>query len=162
RTHGVHAEPTTFGLKLAIWYDEMNRNLGRLEQAREAMRIGKLSGAVGTYANLDPSVEEYVCQQMNLNPANTTTQIIQRDHHAHFVTVLALLASSLEKFATEIRALQKTEILEVEEPFFKGQIGSSAMPHKRNPVTCERICGLSRIIRSHAIVAFENINLWHE
>ena len=162
RTHGVHAEPTTFGLKMAIWYDETSRNLERLEQARESMRIGKLSGAVGTYANVDPSVEEYVCGQLNLKPANVATQIIQRDHHAHFVTVLALVGSSLEKFATEIRALQKTEILEVEEPFFKGQIGSSAMPHKRNPVTCERICGLSRILRAHALVAFENINLWHE
>ena len=126
------------------------------------MRIGKLSGAVGTYANIDPFVEEYVCEQLNLKPANVATQIIQRDHHAQFVLTLALIASSLEKFATEIRALQKTEILEVEEPFFKGQIGSSAMPHKRNPVTCERICGLARIIRAHSIVAFENINLWHE
>ncbi len=162
RTHGVHAEPTTFGLKMAIWYDEMTRNLERLQQARESMRIGKLSGAVGTYANVDPSVEEYVCQQLGLKPANVATQIIQRDHHAHFVAILALIASSLEKFATEIRSLQKTEILEVEEPFFKGQIGSSAMPHKRNPVTCERICGLARIVRAHSIVAFENINLWHE
>ncbi len=162
RTHGVHAEPTTFGLKLAIWYDETNRNLERLIQAREGMRIGKLSGAVGTYANIDPFVEEYVCEQLSLKPANVATQIIQRDHHAQFVMTLGLIASSLEKFATEIRALQKTEILEVEEPFFKGQIGSSAMPHKRNPVTCERICGLARIIRAHTIVAFENINLWHE
>ena len=162
RTHGVHAEPTTFGLKLAIWYDEMNRNLERLVHARESMRIGKLSGAVGTYANVDPSVEEYVCEQLSLKPANVATQIIQRDHHAYFVTILALIGSSLEKFASEIRALQKTEILEVEEPFFKGQIGSSAMPHKRNPVTCERICGLSRILRANSIVAFENINLWHE
>lgn len=162
RTHGVHAEPTTFGLKMAIWYDEMNRNLERLDHARESMRIGKLSGAVGTYANVDPSVEEFVCQQLGLKPANAATQIIQRDHHAYFVAVLALIGSSLEKFATEIRALQKTEILEVEEPFFKGQIGSSAMPHKRNPVTCERICGLSRILRANSIVAFENINLWHE
>ena len=162
RTHGVHAEPTTFGLKMAIWYDETNRNLERLLQAQEGMRIGKLSGAVGTYANIDPFVEEYVCEQLNLKPANVATQIIQRDHHAQFVLTLALIASSLEKFATEIRALQKTEILEVEEPFFKGQIGSSAMPHKRNPVTCERICGLARIIRAHSIVAFENINLWHE
>ncbi len=162
RTHGVHAEPTTFGLKMAIWYDEMNRNLERIEHARESMRIGKLSGAVGTYANVDPTVEEFVCEQLGLKPANAATQIIQRDHHAYFVAVLALIGSSLEKFATEIRALQKTEILEVEEPFFKGQIGSSAMPHKRNPVTCERICGLSRILRANSIVAFENINLWHE
>lgn len=162
RTHGVHAEPTTFGLKMAIWYDETTRNLERLVQAREGMRIGKLSGAVGTYANIDPFVEEYVCEQLQLKPANVATQIIQRDHHAQFVLTLALIATSLEKFATEIRALQKTEILEVEEPFFKGQIGSSAMPHKRNPVTCERICGLARIIRSHSNVALENINLWHE
>ena len=162
RTHGVHAEPTTFGLKLAIWYDEMNRNLERMQQARESMRIGKLSGAVGTYASVEPSVEEYVCAQLGLKAANVATQIIQRDHHCHFVTTLAMIGCSLEKFATEIRALQKTELLEVEEPFFKGQIGSSAMPHKRNPVTCERICGLSRILRAHAVVAFENINLWHE
>ncbi len=162
RTHGVHAEPTTFGLKMAIWYDEMNRNLERLQAAREGMRFGKLSGAVGTYANIDPHVEEYVCQQLSLKPANVATQIIQRDPHAHFLMVLAIIGSSLEKFATEIRALQKTELLEVEEPFFKGQIGSSAMPHKRNPVTCERICGLSRILRANSIVAMENINLWHE
>jgi adenylosuccinate lyase len=162
RTHGVHAEPTTFGLKMAIWYDEMNRNLERLHAACEGMRCGKLSGAVGTYANIDPSVEEYVCQQLNLKPANVATQIIQRDPHAHYMMVLAIIGCSLEKFATEIRALQKTELLEVEEPFFKGQIGSSAMPHKRNPVTCERICGLSRILRANSIVAMENINLWHE
>jgi adenylosuccinate lyase len=162
RTHGVHAEPTTFGLKVAIWYDEMNRNLERLQAACEGMRYGKLSGAVGTYANIDPSVEEYVCQQLNLKPANVATQIIQRDPHAHYIMVLAIIGCSLEKFATEIRALQKTELLEVEEPFFKGQIGSSAMPHKRNPVTCERICGLSRILRANSIVAMENMNLWHE
>ncbi len=162
RTHGVHAEPTTFGLKMAIWYDEMGRNLERLQAAREGMRYGKLSGAVGTYANIDPSVEEYVCQQLNLKPANVATQIIQRDPHAHYMMVLAIIGCSLEKFATEIRALQKTELLEVEEPFFKGQIGSSAMPHKRNPVTCERICGLSRILRANSIVAMENMNLWHE
>lgn len=162
RTHGVHAEPTTFGLKMAIWYDEMNRNLERLQAACEGMRYGKLSGAVGTYANIDPSVEEYVCQQLNLKPANVATQIIQRDPHAHYMMVLAIIGCSLEKFATEIRALQKTELLEVEEPFFKGQIGSSAMPHKRNPVTCERICGLSRILRANSIVAMENMNLWHE
>ena len=162
RTHGVHAEPTTFGLKLAIWYDETNRNIERLQSALEAMRVGKLSGAVGTYANIDPSVEEYVCAQLGLKPENVATQIIQRDHHAHFMMVIALIGSSLEKFATEIRALQKTEILEVEEPFFKGQIGSSAMPHKRNPVTCERICGLARILRANATVSMENMNLWHE
>ncbi len=162
RTHGVHAEPTTFGLKLAVWYDEMKRNLERLEQAREMMRIGKLSGAVGTYANIDPYVEEYVCEKLGLKPANIATQIIQRDVHCQFVTTLALIGSSLNKFATEIRLLQKTEVLEAEEPFFKGQIGSSAMPHKRNPVTCERISGLSRILRANAQAAFENICLWHE
>ncbi len=162
RTHGVHAEPMTFGLKLAVWYDEMKRNLERMEQARENMRFGKLSGAVGTYANIDPYVEEFVCEQLGLKPANIATQIIQRDIHCQFVTTLALIGASLNKFATEIRLLQKTEVLEVEEPFFKGQIGSSAMPHKRNPVTCERISGLSRLLRSNAMAAFDNIALWHE
>ncbi|MCK5581008.1 MAG: adenylosuccinate lyase [Candidatus Omnitrophica bacterium] len=162
RTHGVHAEPITFGLKIAVWYDETKRNLERMEQAREMMRIGKLSGAVGTYANIDPSVEEHVCEKLDLKPANIATQIIQRDVHCQFVTTLALVGSSLNKFATEIRLLQKTEVLEVEEPFFKGQIGSSAMPHKRNPVICERVSGLSRLLRANAQAAFENINLWHE
>jgi len=162
RTHGVHAEPMTFGLKLAVWYDEMKRNLERMEQARECMRVGKLSGAVGTYANIDPHVEEYVCAQLGLKPANIATQIIQRDTHCQFITTLAIIGSSLNKFATEIRLLQKTEVLEVEEPFFKGQIGSSAMPHKRNPVTCERISGLSRLLRANAQASFENIALWHE
>jgi adenylosuccinate lyase len=162
RTHGVHAEPTTFGLKLAVLYDEMKRNLERMEQAKEMMRFGKLSGAVGTYANIDPYVEEYVCEKLGLKPINIATQIISRDIHCQFVTTLALVGSSLNKIATEIRLLQKTEVLEVEEPFFKGQIGSSAMPHKRNPVTCERICGLSRLLHSNAIAAFENTNLWHE
>jgi adenylosuccinate lyase len=162
RTHGVHAEPTTFGLKLAVWYDEMQRNLERMEQAREMMRIGKLSGAVGTYANIDPFVEEYVCKQLGLKPANVATQILQRDLHCQFMTTLAMVGSSINKFATEIRLLQKTEVLEVEEPFFKGQIGSSAMPHKRNPVTCERLSGLSRLLRSNAMAAFENTPLWHE
>ena len=162
RTHGVHAEPTTFGLKLAVWYDETMRNLERMEQARENIRIGKLSGAVGTYANIDPYVEEYVCEKLNLKPANVANQIIQRDHHCQYITTLAIIASSLNKFATEIRLLQKTEVLELEEPFFKGQIGSSAMPHKRNPITCERICGLSRLLRANAQVAFENVSLWHE
>lgn len=162
RSHGVHAEPTTFGLKLAVWYDEMRRGQERLTQAREMMRVGKLSGAVGTYANVDPSVEEHVCEKLGLKAANVATQIIQRDIHSQFINVLASIASSLDKFATEIRHLQKTEILEVEEPFFKGQIGSSAMPHKRNPVTCERISGLARLVRGNAFAAFENINLWHE
>ena len=162
RTHGVHAEPMTFGLKLAVWYDETQRNLIRMEQAREMIRYGKLSGAVGTYANIDPSVEEYVCEKLNLKPVNIATQIIQRDHHCQFITTIAIIGSTLNKIATEIRLLQKTEVLEVEEPFFKGQIGSSAMPHKRNPVTCERISGLSRLLRANAQVAFENIALWHE
>lgn len=162
RTHGVHAEPITFGLKIAVWYDEMRRNHERLEQAREMVRMGKLSGAVGTYANIDPSVEEFVCQQLGLKPANIATQIISRDVHCQLVTTLAIIASSLSKIATEIRLLQKTEVLEVEEPFFKGQIGSSAMPHKRNPVTCERICGLARLLHSYAQAAFENNILWHE
>jgi len=162
RTHGVHAEPMTFGLKIALWYDEMRRNLARLEAAAEDMRVGKLSGAVGSYANIDPYVEEYVCQKLNLKPSNIATQVIQRDHHANYLNVLALVGASLNKFATEIRLLQKTEVLEVEEPFFKGQIGSSAMPHKRNPVTCERICGLSRILKANASIGLDNIALWHE
>ncbi|HOW35558.1 MAG TPA: adenylosuccinate lyase [Candidatus Omnitrophota bacterium] len=162
RTHGVHAEPMTFGLKLAVWYDEMRRNLERLEQARENIRVGKLSGAVGTFANIDPFVEEYVCEKLNLKPSNIANQIIQRDHHCFFLMVLALIGSSLNKFATEIRLLQKTEVLEVEEPFFKGQIGSSAMPHKRNPIVCERVCGMSRILRGNVQVAFEDMTLWHE
>jgi len=162
RTHGVHAEPMTFGLKVAVWYDEMNRNYERMEQAREMMRIGKLSGSVGTYANIDPYVEEFVCEKLNLKPANIATQVIQRDHHCQFVTTIALIGSTLNKIATEIRLLQKTEVLEVEEPFFKGQIGSSAMPHKRNPIACERISGLSRLLRANAQAAFEDIVLWHE
>jgi adenylosuccinate lyase len=162
RTHGVHAEPTTFGLKIAVWYDEMKRNQERMLQAREMMRYGKLSGSVGTYANIDPYVEEYVCEKLGLNPANIATQIISRDHHCQFITTLAMIGCSLNKIATEIRLLQKTEVLEVEEPFFKGQIGSSAMPHKRNPVTCERISGMSRLLRANAQAAFENISLWHE
>jgi adenylosuccinate lyase len=158
----VHAEPTTFGLKLAVWYDEMRRNLERLEHAREAIRVGKLSGAVGTYVHIDPSVEDHVCSKLGLKPVNISTQVIQRDRHAQLLTTIAVIGSSLDKFCTEIRHLQKTEILEVEEPFFKGQIGSSAMPHKRNPVTCERICGLARILRANAQAALENVALWHE
>jgi len=162
RTHGVHAEPTTLGLKLATWYDETRRNYARLERAREEISLGKMSGAVGTYANIDPSVEEYVCEKLGLKPVNIATQIISRDIHCQFLNTIALIGSSLDKFATEIRALQKTELREIEEPFFKGQVGSSAMPHKRNPITCERISGLSRLLRSNAQAAFENINLWHE
>ncbi len=162
RTHGIHAEPMTFGLKLALWYDEMSRNLERLRQAREAVRVGKVSGAVGTYSNINPDVEVYVCAQLGLKPAKISTQIVQRDIHAHYLSTLAVVGASLEKFATEIRHLQKTEVLEVEEPFGKGQKGSSAMPHKRNPVICERICGLSRILRANASVGLENVALWHE
>jgi adenylosuccinate lyase len=162
RTHGIHAEPMTFGLKLALWYDEMSRNLQRLRQAREAVRVGKVSGAVGTYSNINPAVEVSVCAQLGLKPAKISTQIVQRDIHAHYLSTLAVVGASLEKFATEIRHLQKTEVLEVEEPFGKGQKGSSAMPHKRNPVICERICGLSRILRANASVGLENVALWHE
>jgi len=162
RTHGVHAEPVTFGLKLCLWYDETKRNLGRLQEAKEQASLGKISGAVGTYANIEPEVEAYVCKKLGLKAAKISTQIIQRDIYAQYLTTLAIIGSSLEKFATEIRHLQKTEVLEVEEPFGKGQKGSSAMPHKRNPVICERICGLSRILRANALVALENITLWHE
>lgn len=162
RTHGIHAEPTTFGLKLALFYFEMERNLERLKRAKEVISYGKISGAVGTYANLDPFIEEYVCQELSLKPAEVSTQILQRDRHAEFLAALAITASSLEKFATEIRNLQRTEILEAEEPFRRGQKGSSAMPHKRNPIICERICGLARLIRANALVAMENVALWHE
>lgn len=162
RTHGVHAEPTTFGLKLALMYDETQRNLERLNWEKAFISVGKLSGAVGTYSNIDPRVEAYVCAKLGLRPARVSTQIISRDIHAEFINVLALVGSSLEKFATEIRHLQRTEVLEVEEPFGRGQKGSSAMPHKRNPVICERVCGLSRILRANALVALENVSLWHE
>lgn len=162
RTHGVHAEPTTFGFKLAVWYDETKRNLERLQQAKEAIRFGKISGAVGTFAHIEPAVEEYVCEKLSLKPATISTQIIQRDIHAQFLNTLAIVGSSLEKFATEIRHLQRTEVFEVEETFFKGQIGSSAMPHKKNPITCERICGLARLLRTNAMACLENVNLWHE
>lgn len=162
RTHGVHAEPTTFGLRLALMYDETRRSLERLKRAKEEISVGKISGAVGTYSNIEPFVEEYVCKKLGLKPAKASTQIISRDIHAQFLTTLALIGSSLEKFATEIRHLQRTEVLEAEEPFGEGQKGSSAMPHKRNPVICERICGLSRILRGNTLAALENINLWHE
>lgn len=162
RTHGVHAEPTTFGLKLALWYDEMSRNLKRLQQAKEEVCVGKISGAVGTYANVGPEVEEYVCRKLGLRPANISTQVVQRDIYAHYMNTLAVIGASLEKFSLEIRHLQKTEVREVEEPFGKGQKGSSAMPHKRNPVICERICGLARVLRANATVAIENVALWHE
>ncbi len=162
RTHGVHAEPTTFGLKLAVWFDESRRNLGRLLQAKDTVSIGKISGAVGTYANIEPGVEAYVCKKLALKPARISTQIIQRDVYAQYMATLAIIGASLEKFATEIRHLQRTEVLEAEEPFGKGQKGSSAMPHKKNPVICERICGLSRILRANALVSLENVTLWHE
>ena len=162
RTHGVHAEPITFGLKLALWAEEMKRNARRLTQAKKAISVGKISGAVGTYATVPPQVEERACAKLGLNPAPISSQIIQRDRHAQFITTLAIIAGSLEKFATEVRSLQRTEILEVEEPFQAGQTGSSAMPHKRNPELCERICGLARLIRGHALTSLENIALWHE
>jgi len=162
RTHGVHAEPISFGLKLALWFEEMNRHRLRLNEAREAIAVGKISGAVGTYATLSPQVEEKACSRLGLSPAPVSSQVLPRDRHAQFVTTLALMASSLEKFATEIRALQKTEVREVEEPFSPGQTGSSAMPHKRNPELCERITGLARVVRGHALTSMENIALWHE
>ncbi len=162
RTHGVHAEPTTFGLKIALWSEEMKRNAQRLAEARKNISVGKISGAVGTYATVPPQVEKIACARLGLAPDPISSQIIQRDRHAHFLTTLAIIASSLEKFATEIRGLQRTEVREVEEPFETGQTGSSAMPHKRNPELCERICGLARLIRGHALTSLENIALWHE
>ncbi len=162
RTHGVHAEAITLGLKFALWYDEINRNIDRLKIAVKNASVGKISGAVGTYEHLNPFVERYVCKKLGLKPANVATQIIQRDVHAEYLSALAIIGSSLEKFATEIRHQQKTESLELEEPFTKGQKGSSAMPHKKNPVICERIAGLSRILRGNSLAAMENINLWHE
>ena len=162
RTHGVHAEPTTFGLKLTIWYEEMVRNKSRLQDALDGINVGKISGAVGNYAHMPPELESYVCSELNLEPAKASTQILQRDRHAHFMTTLAIIAGTLEKMATEIRALQKTEFNEVLEPFSKKQKGSSAMPHKKNPIVCERITGLSRVIRGYALTAMENQSLWHE
>ncbi len=162
RTHGVHAEPITFGLKLAIWYEEATRNLARLEAATEDLRIGKISGAVGTFAHIGPEVEENICKRLNLKPAPVASQVIQRDRHAQFVATLATLTASLEKIALEIRHLQRTEVREAEEFFARGQKGSSAMPHKRNPITCEQICGLARVVRANAQAAFENVALWHE
>ena len=162
RTHGVHAEPTTFGLKMALWTEEMKRNAQRLTEAGKNISVGKISGAVGTYATVPPEVERIACAKLGLAAAPISSQIIQRDRHAQFVTTLAITASSLEKFATEIRGLQRTEVREVEEPFEVGQTGSSAMPHKRNPELCERICGLARLIRGYAVASLENIPLWHE
>ena len=162
RTHGVHAEPITFGLKMALWLEEVKRGRERLEAARKSVGVGKMSGAVGSYATLPPQVEARACARLGLEAAPISSQIVQRDRHAHFVTTLALIASSLEKFATEIRALQRTEVREVEEPFEEGQTGSSAMPHKKNPELSERVCGLARLIRGHAVTAMENVALWHE
>lgn len=162
RTHGVHAEPTTFGLKLALWYEEMKRNLERFKQAAQGVEFGKISGAVGTYANIDPFVEKYVCEKLGLTPAPISTQTLQRDRHAYYLATLALIATSIEKFATEIRGLQKSEVREVEEFFAKGQKGSSAMPHKRNPIGSENMAGMARVIRGYMLTAYENVSLWHE
>ncbi|MBI4598101.1 MAG: adenylosuccinate lyase [Candidatus Omnitrophica bacterium] len=162
RTHGIHAEPTSFGLKVAMFYDEFRRHLARLERAGEAVSVGKISGAVGTFANVDPSVERYVCAKLGLRPAPISTQIVQRDLHADYLNTLALIGASLEKLSTEIRHLQRTEVGEAEEPFGHGQKGSSAMPHKKNPITCERITGMSRLLRGYQLAAMENITLWHE
>lgn len=162
RSHGVHAEPITFGLKLAVWYSEMKRNLRRLEEALEVISYGKLSGAVGTFANVSPSIESYVCKKLGLKPAEASNQILQRDRHAQYFTTLAILAGTLEKIAVEIRHLQRTEVREAEEPFAKGQKGSSAMPHKKNPIGSENIAGLARLVRSNGLAAMENMALWHE
>ena len=162
RTHGVHAEPITFGLKMALWWDEMRRNRKRLAQAREMIAVGKISGPVGTHATVSPSIEARACRRLGIEPAPVSNQIVQRDRHAQFVTTLALIAASLEKFATETRGLQRTEIREVEEPFGTGQTGSSSMPHKRNPDLSERVCGLARLVRGHSVTALENVALWGE
>jgi len=162
RSHGIHAEPVTFGLKLALWYSENQRNIKRMEHAKETISYGMVSGAVGTFANIDPSVEEYVCNKFSLKPAPVSNQIIQRDRHAEYLTTLSLIASSIEKISVELRHLQRTEVLEAEEYFSMGQKGSSAMPHKRNPITAEQLAGLSRVVRANAIAAMENVALWHE
>jgi adenylosuccinate lyase len=162
RTHGVHAEPMTFGLKMALWHAELQRDLARVERARETISVGKLSGAVGTFSHLPPAIEEAVCARLGLAPAPVSSQVLQRDRHAEVMTTLAIVAASLEKFATEVRALQRTEVREVEEPFGEKQKGSSAMPHKRNPVGCEQVTGLARLVRSNSLAALENVALWHE
>jgi adenylosuccinate lyase len=162
RTHGIHAEPKTLGLVFALWYDEMKRNLERMHRAREIISVGKISGAVGTFANVPPQVEEFACERLGLKPAAISTQVIQRDIHADYFLTLSIIASTIEKIAVEIRHFQRTEVLELEEPFSEGQKGSSAMPHKRNPILSENLCGLSRLVRSYAISALENIPLWHE
>ena len=162
RTHGIHAEPMTFGMKFLLWSDEIERDIERLKQARTMMAVGKLSGAVGTYSNIDPFVEEYVCKKLELQPVRLATQVIQRDRHAHFLTTLAIIGSSLDKMATEIRNLQRTDIREAEEYFAPGQKGSSAMPHKRNPITCEKVSGMARLLRGYAVAGLEDVALWHE
>ena len=162
RTHGIHAEPMTFGMKFLLWSDEIERDMERLKQAREMMAVGKLSGAVETYSNIDPFVEEYVCKKLDLKPVRLATQVIQRDRHAHFLTTLAIIGSSLDKMATEIRNLQRTDIREAEEYFAPGQKGSSAMPHKRNPITCEKVSGMARLLRGYAVAGLEDVALWHE
>lgn len=162
RTHGVHAEPITLGLKFALWFAEVRRHVERLKASIKTISVGKISGAVGTFSNLNPKVEQYVCRKLKIKPASISSQIVQRDRHAEFLCTLALIAGSIEKFATEIRNLQRTEILELEEGFSKGQKGSSAMPHKRNPITCERLCGLARLVRTNAQASMENMALWHE
>ncbi len=162
RSHGIHAEPVTFGLKMALWYEEMGRALERMIRAKEVISVGKVSGAVGTFANIDPFVETYVCRKLGLKPEPAATQVVQRDRHAEFLTALALIASSLEKFSIELRHLQRTEVLEAEEFFSAGQKGSSAMPHKRNPISAENLSGLARVVRSNAFAALENVALWHE
>ena len=162
RTHGIHAEPMTFGMKFLLWMAETERNMERLAQARKLMAVGKMSGAVGTYSNIDPFVEQYVCEKLGLTPVRLATQVIQRDRHAHFLTTLAIIGSSLDKMATEIRNLQRTDIREAEEFFAPGQKGSSAMPHKRNPITCEKISGMARLLRGYAVAGLEDVALWHE
>jgi adenylosuccinate lyase len=162
RTHGVHAEPITFGLKMAIFYEEVKRNIRRMEDAKENISFGKISGAVGTFSNIEPNIESYVCKKLGLSPAPISNQVLQRDRHAQYLSAIAITGATLEKLALEIRHLQRTEVLEAEEYFSKTQKGSSAMPHKRNPITCERICGLSRVLRANAHAAMENIALWHE
>ncbi len=162
RTHGIHAEPMTLGLKFLLWLDETERNIERMQRAKEAVAVGKISGAVGTYSNIDPFVEEYVCEKLSIKADRVSTQVVQRDRHAEFIATIAIIGSSLDKFATEVRNLQRTDIREAEEFFQAGQKGSSAMPHKRNPITAERICGLARVLRGNAQAAMENVALWHE
>src|SRR6202050_4508464 len=162
RTHGIHAEPITFGLKLALWFDEVQRNRTRFSTAAEGMRVGKISGAIGTFGHIGPQAEERICQRLGLRPAAIASQVISRDRHAHYISTLALVAATCEKIALEVRHLQRTEVREAEEPFAEGQKGSSAMPHKRNPVTCEQICGLARVVRANVQAAFEDVALWHE